>query len=176
MSPEMIKSSDILAEQLLCEFFEKGLTFAAAESCTGGLITERLTEIAGSSAVVEGGIVSYSNKVKQRLLGVRAETLTSFGAVSEETAREMAEGARAATGADIAVSVTGIAGPGGGSDEKPVGTVCFGVTSQYGTKAETVHFDSTLERGTIRRLASDHAIKLALSWAKEGADIQCSKT
>ncbi len=156
-----------LSKKLLCVFREKGLTFAAAESCTGGLVNERLTAHPGSSDVVEGGVVSYSNNVKMRLLGVKSETLEAYGAVSVETAREMAEGVRRATGADIAVSVTGIAGPGGGSDEKPVGTVCFGVASAKETKAVIQHFESHLSRGEIRRLASDFAMNLAISAAEK---------
>jgi len=97
------------------------LTLAAAESCTGGLIGHRLTGVPGSSEYFLGGIISYSNAAKERLLGVPAETLRTFGAVSEETARAMARGARRALGADLGVAVTGVAGPGGGTPEKPVG-------------------------------------------------------
>jgi len=103
----------------------RGLKIVTAESCTGGLVAALLTEIAGSSDVVERGFVTYSNDAKQELLGVRAQTLAARGAVSEPTAREMAEGALNASHADLAVSVTGIAGPGGGSVEKPVGLVHF---------------------------------------------------
>lgn len=162
-------TGDAKAINLLETFRKRGLTFAAAESCTGGLINERLTAIAGSSDVVEGGVVSYSNNVKMRLLGVKRETLSAFGAVSEETAREMAEGVRVATGAGIAVSVTGIAGPGGGSEEKPVGTVCFGCASEKMTKTQTMHFGSDLSRDEIRRLASDFALTLATEAAENEA-------
>ncbi len=106
----------------------KGWTVGAAESCTGGLIMHRLTNIPGSSDYVMGGIVSYSNGIKQKLLGVREETLKAYGAVSEQTAAEMAVGAREALGVDVAVSVTGIAGPGGGSAEKPVGLTYIGLS------------------------------------------------
>lgn len=161
------KETDKYAEELLALFRERGLTFAAAESCTGGLINARLTSVAGSSDVVLGGVVSYSNSVKENALSVRAETLQSFGAVSEQTAKEMAEGVRRIIMADIAVSVTGIAGPGGGTEKKPVGTVCFGVA--WKDKAETVtkHFGKTLSRREIRALASDFAIELAAEKAKE---------
>ncbi|MBD8890758.1 CinA family protein [Roseibium litorale] len=101
----------------------RGLMIATAESCTGGLIIGTLTEVAGSSDVVDRGFVTYSNKAKMDMLGVREETLKRFGAVSRQTAIEMAEGALARSAADLAVAVTGIAGPGGGTDEKPVGTV-----------------------------------------------------
>lgn len=157
------KDKDILAAKLLDIFEKNKLTFAAAESCTGGMTLSRLTAIAGSSSVVEGGVVSYSNSVKEKVLGVKSETLLAFGAVSEETASQMAEGVRNITGADIAVSITGIAGPGGGTDEKPVGTVCFGVSTKNNTKTETKHFGALLSRDEIRRLASDHALILALS-------------
>ena len=101
----------------------RGLTIACAESCTGGLVTSRLTDIAGSSAYVMGSIVSYSNEVKEKLVGVQHATLAAHGAVSEETAREMAEGVRRAVGTDVGLATTGIAGPGGGTAEKPVGLV-----------------------------------------------------
>jgi nicotinamide-nucleotide amidase len=106
---------------------------ATAESCTGGLIGNRVTNVAGSSDYYVGGIVAYSNELKQKTLGVSRTTLSMFGAVSEETAREMATGARATTGADIAVATTGIAGPGGGSEDKPVGTVAIALAADgYG--------------------------------------------
>src|SRR5262249_38412939 len=101
----------------------QGLTLATAESCTGGLVAGRLTAIPGSSDVVLGGIVSYANEVKRDVLGVSAETLAVHGAVSAETAVEMVQGARRALGADVAVSITGVAGPDGGTPEKPVGLV-----------------------------------------------------
>ena len=102
-------------------------TVCTAESCTGGLIAHRLTNIAGSSAYVLGGIVSYSNAAKQKLLGVHESTLAAYGAVSEQTAAEMVQGVRAVFDADVAVSITGIAGPGGGSPEKPVGLTYIGL-------------------------------------------------
>ncbi len=114
---------------------ERGLTVATAESCTGGYVAHRLTNIAGSSAWVVGGIVSYANSVKEEQLGVRADTLRNFGAVSRETACEMAEGVRLRLGASIGLSTTGILGPGGGSEEKPVGTFWMGVSSESGTRA-----------------------------------------
>jgi len=105
----------------------RGWTVCAAESCTGGLIMHRLTNIAGSSAYVLGGVVSYSNEAKQKLIGVQEATLKAFGAVSEQTAAEMVLGVRALFDADIAVSVTGIAGPGGGTPDKPVGLTFIGL-------------------------------------------------
>jgi PncC family amidohydrolase len=106
---------------------QRGWTVCAAESCTGGLVLHRLTNIAGSSAYVLGGVVTYSNEAKQKLIGVREATLVAYGAVSEQTAAEMADGVRALFDADIAVSITGIAGPGGGTPEKPVGLTYIGL-------------------------------------------------
>ncbi len=108
----------------------KGLTVATAESCTGGLVASRLTDVPGSSDVFREGYVTYANEVKERLLGVRSETLVRFGAVSREVAGEMALGCLQASGADIAVAATGIAGPSGGSEDKPVGMVCLGLAAQ----------------------------------------------
>jgi nicotinamide-nucleotide amidase len=101
----------------------QGLTLATAESCTGGLVAHRITNVAGSSAYFLGGLVAYANEAKEALLGVRHSTLLEYGAVSEQTAGEMARGARRRTGADVAVAITGIAGPTGGTPEKPVGLV-----------------------------------------------------
>jgi nicotinamide-nucleotide amidase len=113
------------AADLVARYKAAGLTAATAESCTGGLVAGLLTEIAGSSAVLERGFVVYSNAAKQELLGVPAETLANHGAVSEQTAVAMAEGALHASRAEVSVSVTGIAGPDGGTDTKPVGLVHF---------------------------------------------------
>jgi len=154
------------AEILLKEFSARELTFCAAESCTGGLIGKLITDCAGASAVFYGSVVSYANEVKMRALGVREATLAAHGAVSEETAAEMAEGARRLCGTDIAVSVTGIAGPGGGSAEKPVGTVCFGIASQSGTRTERVQFDGKQTRSEIRTAAAAYAMTLAIKTAK----------
>lgn len=107
----------------------KGWTICTAESCTGGLVIHRLTNVPGSSDYVVGGVVAYSNQVKQSLLHVRPGTLIAHGAVSEETAKEMAVGARALFGANVAVSITGIAGPGGGTPEKPVGLTYIGLSA-----------------------------------------------
>ena len=109
------------------------MTVCTAESCTGGLIASRITDIAGSSAYMLGGIVAYSNTAKQNLLNVRQGTLMAYGAVSEPTAAEMATGAKALFKADFAVSVTGIAGPGGGTPEKPVGLTYIGLAKSDGT-------------------------------------------
>ncbi len=114
-----------LAKKLAHDLKVSGLSMATAESCTGGWIAQALTSIPGSSRWFERGFVTYSNMSKRELLGVKTDTLARFGAVSEQTARAMASGALAHSHADLAVAVTGIAGPGGGTAEKPVGTVCF---------------------------------------------------
>ncbi len=146
---------------------EHSLTLATAESCTGGMIGETLTAVAGVSAVYLGGVISYANSVKTGVLGVSADTLMRHGAVSVQTAREMANGVRRLTGASIAVSVTGIAGPGGGTEEKPVGTVCFGVSAEGETTAVRVQFDPSLPREEIRRAAAQYALTLARARAEE---------
>jgi nicotinamide-nucleotide amidase len=126
------------------------LRIATAESCTGGLIAGLLTEIPGSSAVVERGFVVYSNEAKEELLGVPAATLAAHGAVSEATAQAMAEGALGASRADIAVSVTGIAGPDGGSPEKPVGLVWFGCARRGGAAVTRQERFGDIGRGSVR--------------------------
>lgn len=123
--PDM--SQQELAEQVLSLARQQGIKVATAESCTGGLIAGALTDIAGSSDVVDRGFVTYSNEAKQQMLDVKAQTIQQFGAVSETTAKEMAYGALAHSMADITVSVTGVAGPGGGTADKPVGLVWFGL-------------------------------------------------
>ena len=141
-----------------------GVTITTAESCTGGMVSAALTDIAGSSAVFERGFVTYSNHAKTDMLGVRAATLEAVGAVSEEVAREMAEGARRSAVATLAVSITGIAGP-GGSEHKPEGRVCFGLASTQGTFVETIEFGA-LGRENVRLAARNHALSLLLSSLK----------
>jgi nicotinamide-nucleotide amidase len=121
----------------------RGVELAVAESCTGGMISAALTEVPGASEVLKGGVVAYSNSVKTSLLGVSPETLATHGAVSAQTAEEMAVGARSRLAAHIAVSVTGIAGPDGGSDDKPVGLVWFGISSARGTRSVSRHYPAT---------------------------------
>ncbi|WP_371224175.1 CinA family protein [Roseovarius sp. 2305UL8-3] len=137
----------------------KGLKFATAESCTGGKIAAELTEIAGSSDVFLCGFVTYSNAAKMHMLGVQPETLDAHGAVSEEVAQEMAEGALGNSDADIAVSVTGIAGP-GGSEHKPEGRVCFGLAHRgHPTHIETQEF-GPLGRAEVRGVSTLRALAL----------------
>jgi nicotinamide-nucleotide amidase len=142
---------------------ERGLSLALAESCTGGLVGHRITNIAGSSAYLRGGIVAYADDAKMALLGVRRETLAAHGAVSDETAAEMAAGARRALGADIGVGITGIAGPDGGTPEKPVGTVCFGLAAESGVVARRYQLWGT--RDWVKLLAS----QVALDWVRRHA-------
>ncbi len=145
--------------KLLAQARRAHVRIATAESCTGGMVAAALTDVAGSSDVVDRGYVTYSNTAKQQLLGVRAATLRAVGAVSEEVAREMAEGALKRAAVQIAVSVTGIAGP-GGSDFKPEGRVCFGLAvSGRATQVETVEFGA-LGRAQVRAAARDHALDL----------------
>jgi len=133
-----------------------GKTCATAESCTGGLVGGAITSVSGSSEVFLGGIISYANEVKMNVLGVPREVLDSVGAVSSECAAAMAEGARRLTGADVAVSTTGIAGPGGGSAEKPVGLVWFGLATAEGTRTEKAIFRG--DREGVRANAVTHAL------------------
>ena len=140
----------------------RGLRIATAESCTGGMVAVALTDIAGSSDVFERGFVTYSNAAKVEMLGVRPETLAAHGAVSEPVARDMAEGALARSAADLAVAITGIAGP-GGSEFKPEGRVCFGLAQRgRATGVETVEFGA-LGRAGVRQAACDHALRLLLA-------------
>ncbi len=142
----------------------RGWTVCAAESCTGGLVMHRLTNIAGSSAYVLGGVVSYSNAAKQKLIGVREETLIAYGAVSEQTAAEMVVGVRALFDADAAVSITGIAGPGGGTPEKPVGLTYIGLQVRDQAPLVQRHIWSG-DREAVK-IASAEA---ALAWILEAA-------
>jgi len=147
-----------LATAVLAACRAKGWHIATAESCTGGLVAAALTAIAGSSDVVDRGFVTYSNEAKMELLGVPAGTLASVGAVSDETARLMAMGAVSRADVDLAVSVTGIAGPGGGSAEKPVGLVYLGVATKDSVRGERHVFPG--ERDGIRRAAMTRALEM----------------
>ena len=133
---------------------------ATAESCTGGMVAAALTDLPGSSDVFAGGFVTYSKTLKTGALGVPADLIATDGAVSEPVARAMAEGALARAGATLAVSITGIAGP-GGSEFKPEGRVCFGLATAAGCTTETVDFGA-LGRDRVRRAARDHALGLVL--------------
>lgn len=142
------------------------LKAAMAESCTGGLVAGALTDIAGSSDVFERGFVTYSNEAKQEMLGVSAETLRDHGAVSRQTAEEMARGAIAHSSADVAVAVTGIAGPGGGTADKPVGLVHFAAASRAGTVTHREMRYGDIRRAQVRR----RAVLDALAMLKQAAE------
>lgn len=128
------------AQQLMDLLLKRHMTFGSAESCTGGNIAHEMTMLAGVSKVYLGSVVSYSNEVKTGVLHVKEQTLASYGAVSEQTAREMAEGARKVLGVDCAVATSGIAGPGGAVPGKPVGTVCMAFSTPEATVSHTFHF------------------------------------
>jgi nicotinamide-nucleotide amidase len=139
----------------------RGQTLALAESCTGGCIAHRLTNVPGASGVFPGGIVAYSNAAKQKLLGVRAKTLAGHGAVSEAVAREMAEGARKRFGADFAIAVTGVAGPGGGTKRKPVGTVFIALAG--GGKTAVARKLNSFGREKFKQVTANQALEM-LDW------------
>ena len=151
---ELLKLAEDFAKCMLA----KQLRLVTAESCTGGWIAQTVTSIAGSSAWFDRGFVTYSNQAKIQMLGVQHGTLLEFGAVSEQTAIEMAAGALKHSNADVAVSVTGIAGPSGGSVDKPVGTVCFGcVGKNFTTTASMQQFSG--DRTQVRRQAVSYALR-----------------
>ncbi len=147
-----------LAEQVLMACETRNLRLATAESCTGGLVSAKLTEIAGSSAVVDRGFVCYSNQAKIDMLGVSMNSLEAFGAVSEEVAREMARGALSRSEARIAISVTGIAGP-GGSDVKPEGRVCFACATATGDIRSSTSDFGVIGRVAVREAACTRAFE-----------------
>lgn len=157
----MPETEVIIGQMLL----NKGWTIACAESCTGGLLTSCLTDVAGSSAYVKGSVVSYTNEVKHGVLGVSQESLDTVGAVSEEVAGQMAEGVRRVIGSDIGVSVTGLAGPGGGTDEKPVGLVFIGISGSSGTHVIKCLFKGS--RVEIKHQAAERALQLIADYMNE---------
>lgn len=150
-----------LADELLRLAVAAGATVTTAESCTGGMVAAAITDVAGSSSVFERGFVTYSNQAKVEMLGVSPATLEAHGAVSEEVAREMALGALAAAQADVAVSISGIAGP-GGSEFKPEGRVCFGLATAKGVQTTTIEFGA-LGRANVRVAARDEALTLLVA-------------
>jgi len=157
---------DKLATEVLAACRARGWTLATAESCTGGLVIAALTKIAGSSDVVDRGYVTYSNAAKMQMLGVRAETLNLFGAVSESTALEMAKGALEAANVDMAVSITGIAGP-GPSEHKPEGRVCFSLAQKSEEpQVETLEFGA-IGRENVRKKSAEFAMILLLDAANK---------
>lgn len=155
-----------LAERVVVENTAAGRMIALAESCTGGLVAAALTEIAGSSAVLGSGYVTYSNEAKITMLGVNEDIIDTFGAVSVAVAWAMAQGALKKSGADIAVAISGVAGPGGGTEKKPVGTVVFAVAVRGKDPEDMIadrkDFGSDKSRAEIRTFATIHALELLL--------------
>lgn len=158
-------SPDALQNMVVAQLIKANKKIATAESCTGGLISKRLTEVGGVSQVFDCGICSYANEIKHKVLGVSQEALDTQGAVSEEVARQMAQGVRKLAGADYGVSTTGIAGPTGGTAEKPVGLVYIAVNSAKGTRVikSFLTEDEKTTRENIRKNASDLALFTVLS-------------
>ena len=157
-----------LEEKVVKTLNEKGLVLATAESCTGGLIAKRITDISGSSSVFNCGIVSYSNEIKESVLGVSHKTLETYGAVSEQTVREMVKGVLRISGADIAVSVSGIAGPTSDNTKKPVGLIFLAVSDGKNTIVQQLNNTFTDDiRENNRNSASDEALKMILSMVGE---------
>lgn len=160
-------NADTLQEQVVEKLAKCGKKVATAESCTGGLVSERITSVSGASNVFDCGICSYSNEIKHKVLGVSKDTLAVLGAVSAETAMQMAEGVKKLSGADLGVSTTGIAGPTGGTPEKPLGLVYVGVCTKDKTYALKLclggFINKTNSRNYIRKLTSDMVLFTILS-------------
>ena len=155
------------ATELIKLCIERKLTIATAESCTGGLVAGALTEVAGSSAVLDRGFVTYSNNAKQQMLGVPAKTLEDYGAVSRQTAEAMVLGALAKAKTDLAVSITGIAGPGGGSADKPVGLVHFAAATRDGTTMHEAKRYGDIGRAQVRHQSVLQALNMLLELAQQ---------
>ena len=171
-SIELIRSMKLehSLKRLVKECADKGIKLATAESCTGGMIAEWITSVSGSSAVIEFGLCSYSNRIKHKILGVREETLEKYTEYSLQCAAEMAKSALKVSGADYAVSTTGVAGPTGGTEENPVGTVYIGVCGKDFCEAHRFNFEGDffeLSRAEIRVLAAKAALKMLSKKIKE---------
>lgn len=162
----LLDSSISKAEQIISLASQRGWMIATAESCTAGLIAATLTEVAGSSAVVDRGFVTYSNEAKMDMLTIPEDILVEHGAVSEPTAKAMARGALANSQASLSISVTGIAGPGGGSEEKPVGLVHFGLATEQDLINDIQIFKNH-NRAQVRALTVDHALAMIIQRLQE---------
>lgn len=156
MAADVNREEFALEEKIVALLCEKKVTLATAESCTGGMLASRIIDVPGVSEVFKAGFVTYANEAKQNLIGVKEETLAQFGAVSEQTAREMVLGAMKAAKADMAVATTGIAGPGGGTKEKPVGLVYIACGSADDIVVERCLFNGS--RKEIRQASVEHAL------------------
>lgn len=159
--------AETLERAVVTRLKEKGFTLATAESLTGGLVAKRITDVPGASEVFLGGCVTYTNDAKIKLVGVSRKTLDEFEAVSTQTAVEMAKGVRLALGSDIGISTTGLAGPGGGSEEKPVGTVFVGISTKDGESVKKLSLSSMKSRSYIRNMSVNQAFSLVLDFLDE---------
>ncbi len=163
-----MENTNRIEKEVVAFFREKGIFLATAESCTGGLISKRITDVSGASEMFGYGFCTYANEAKEKILGVKSETLAAHGAVSAETAAEMAAGLAGVSGADVCIAVTGLAGPGGGSREKPVGLVYLGIYGrESGVHTEKLLLGEEKSRDEIRRLTADRALSEALLEAKK---------
>ena len=158
---------EALSIELVAALKEKKMKIATAESLTGGMVSEKITTVPGASEVLECGVCSYSNRIKHEVLGVSDETLSSCTEYSEECASEMAEGVRRLSGADIGISTTGIAGPGGGTEEKPVGTVYVGISTKNVTMTRKLYLGELGTREEIRRASALCALFLCYETLRE---------
>ncbi len=158
----------LIQEELVSVLKEKNMTIASAESCTGGMISQMITDVSGASAVFELGVCSYSNRIKINVLGVAKEIIDEYTEVSARCAEEMAIGAMRLSNADIAVSTTGIAGPGGGTEENPIGTVYVALAADGAVVSERKNFNEDLcnDRAVIRRRCAEYVLAKALEYAK----------
>jgi len=167
MTARVGKMEKNIETMLVERLINKRMTIASCESCTGGLISKRITDVSGASEVFGYGLCTYANDAKMKLLGVKSDTLEKYGAVSEAVAKEMAMGLLKLSGADIAISTTGIAGPTGGTPEKPVGLVYTAIAAKDGyifCKKLLLCRDGMLDRGSVRSLAADEALSLAAEY------------
>ena len=172
LAQENINEKD-LPQMLVDALTKKKKRIATAESCTGGLVSGAITSVAGASGVFDCGVCSYANSVKHKLVGVREDTLSSYGAVSDRTAAEMARGVRMLAGADIGISTTGIAGPLGGTMYKPVGLVYIGISTELGLHTEKMLLgENNADRERIRELAVTAALYFALKETEKLSDAQ----
>lgn len=163
-----LKQLNTKTEQSVARILLKNsMTISIAESCTGGLISSRLTDLAGSSAYIKENYVTYANEAKTKLLNVSEKTLEQFGAISEECAREMAEGLLANTKSDIAIATTGLAGPDGGSLEKPVGTLYVGIKNKCQIKVKKFNLSSTIKRKSMKYAFSQCALEFLIEFLNE---------
>lgn len=160
-------SQQDLANTLVNILINKNIKIATAESCTGGLISKKIVDIPGSSKIFDFGACTYGNNMKSKVLNVKESTLKNHGAVSGQTACEMAKGVRLLSSSDIGVSTTGIAGPGGGTKEKPVGLIYIGISTAKNTFAVKTNINSSLSRSEIRNISGDMALFYAINTANK---------